>query len=156
MNNFHLASQKSTFYKMVTSSSCSSSSPSLLVLNKEGNWNSFLGGLLTFHFRYFFRGFWFIWRSLSWYQLLTAFAQYLSTKTFKVGPDNFIWRSEVRLLSDREFLQSVFTILIWLKNLSIEAFEHGAQKQSSAIKKILFHLRTFLNGFNNCHIFSGV
>ena len=75
MNNFHLESQKSMFYKMVTSSS--SSSLSLLILNKEGNWNSFLGGLMAFRFRYFFRGFWFIPQSLSWYQLLTAFAQKL-------------------------------------------------------------------------------
>ena len=81
MNNFYLTSKKNTFYKIVTSSSSSSSSLSLLVSNKYGNWNSFLEGLLAFHFRYFFGGFGFSRRSLSWYQLLTAFAQYLSANT---------------------------------------------------------------------------
>ena len=49
--------------------------------------------------------------------IINNFCTILVKKTFKVGQDTFIQRSDVRLLSDKEFFQSVFTIIIWLKNL---------------------------------------
>jgi len=65
---FYFFSKKQKLHKSSSFSCSCSPSLSLLVLNKDGNWNSFRGGLFDLRFLYFFLRFWFILRSFSLYR----------------------------------------------------------------------------------------
>ena len=89
----------------------------------------------------------FLWpnlRSLALYYFDTQSLTYDLLNSASEIPNFRIASIAYKLFCDKRFLVSIFTMFMWLKNLSRLAFENSAHKQISTIKDIPFQFGLFL------------
>ena len=89
----------------------------------------------------------FLWpnlRSLSLYHFDTQSLTYDLLNSASGIPNIRITSIVFKIFYDKRFLVSVFTMFMWLKNLSRLVFKNGAHKQISTIKDIPFQFGLLL------------